>query len=132
MENTFKTNMKKQIILLFTTMLIVSAFAIVGINATSAAPNAQVSFANDVRPILESRCSNCHMGEFTSAELHMDTYESLMAGSENGPVIVPGDPNASLLVEKISKGEMPERGPRLTPVQIQVIVDWIQGGAQNN
>ena len=124
--------MKKQLTLLITALLLVTTYAVVRINSTGAVTQTGVSYSNDVRPILESRCGNCHFGEFTSAELHMDTYESLMAGSENGPVIVAGKAGKSLLVKKISTGAMPKRGPKLTPAQIQIITDWINGGAQDN
>ena len=72
------------------------------------------------------------MGEFTSKNLNMETYESLMKGSQNGPVIIPGSARESLLAQKISKGQMPKRGPKLTSEQIQIIIDWINAGAQNN
>jgi hypothetical protein len=72
------------------------------------------------------------MGEFTSKNLNMETYESLMTGSQNGPVIVAGSARESLLAQKISKGEMPKRGPKLTPGQIQIIIDWINAGAKDN
>jgi hypothetical protein len=124
--------MKKQLILLIVTVLVVSTYAIVQNSSTGAASDTDISYARDVRPLLESRCGNCHTGEFTSAELHMDTYESLMAGSQNGPVIVAGQANKSLLVKKISAGEMPKRGPKLTPQQIQMLIDWVNAGAQNN
>jgi cytochrome c5 len=97
----------------------------------SAAP-ANVSFANDIMPILESRCINCHGGDRTQKGLDMKTYESLMAGSENGPVIAPGDAGNSLLVDQLVQGKMPKRGPKLTPDQVQLITDWVNAGAQNN
>lgn len=124
--------MKKQLTLLVTALLLVSTFAVVKIGSIDAASPTEISFSRDVQPILESRCANCHFGEFTSAELHMDTYESLMTGSENGAVIVAGNAKKSLLVQKISTGEMPDRGPKLTPVQVQIITDWINQGAHNN
>ena len=62
----------------------------------------------------------------------MNTYETLLAGSQNGPVIVPGDANDSLLIEKVVEGDMPKRGPKLTPLQIQTLKDWINAGALNN
>jgi hypothetical protein len=124
--------MKKQLILLFVAVLLVSAYAIAQNSSTGAAPHTGISYARDVRPILESRCSNCHFGEFTSADLHMDSYESLMAGSQNGPVILAGNAKDSLLIKKVSKGEMPKRGPRLTPEQIQILTDWINADAPNN
>ncbi len=124
--------MKKQLTLLIVSFLVVTVVAVLKISSINAAPETQISYTRDVQPVLESRCASCHFGEFTSAELHMDAYESLMAGSENGPVIEPGDPKKSLLVQKISSGEMPKRGPKLTPAQVQIIVDWIDQGAQDN
>jgi uncharacterized membrane protein len=91
-----------------------------------------VSFANDVMPILQNRCFNCHGGEQTKEGLSVASYESLMAGSDNGPVVVPGDAANSLLAQQLLNGKMPKKGPKLTPSQIQIIVDWINAGALNN
>jgi len=124
--------MKKQFVLLVITALLVTTFAILRIGATKAAPATNISYSKDVQPILDSRCGKCHMGEYVSEDLHMDTYESLMEGSENGPVIIPGNADDSLLVQKLVEGKMPKRGPKLTPVQIQIITDWIDAGALNN
>ena len=113
-------------------VFLVSAYAILRIGSTGAAPTTEVSYATDVRPILESRCASCHMGEFVSEGLDMNTYESLMEGSQNGPVIDPGDARHSLLIKKVTEGEMPKRGPKLTPAQIQILTDWINAGTPNN
>lgn len=55
-----------------------------------------------------------------------------MSGSQSGPVIIASNSKDSLLVQKISSGEMPKRGPKLTPAQVQIIVDWIDAGAVDN
>lgn len=91
-----------------------------------------VSFANDVLPILNSRCLNCHGGDRIEEGLLIGSYGELMAGSANGPVIIPGDPEGSLLVELVAAQKMPKRGPKLTPPQVQLIVDWVNQGALNN
>ncbi|MEW6028572.1 MAG: c-type cytochrome domain-containing protein [Chloroflexota bacterium] len=93
---------------------------------------AAVSFANDILPILESRCLNCHGGRETKEGLSVASYGALMAGSDNGPVIVAGDAENSLLVQQLLNGKMPKRGPKLTPDQVQLIVDWVSAGAMNN
>jgi len=90
---------------------------------------ATVSFANDILPIFESRCVNCHGGERTQEELDLKTHASLMAGSSNGPVVAPGDAENSLLVELVATQKMPKRGPKLTPPQVQLITDWVNQGA---
>jgi uncharacterized membrane protein len=93
---------------------------------------AAVSFTNDVFPIIQSRCINCHGGNRTEEGLVMLTYAELMAGSNNGPVVMPRDSANSLLVEMVSTQKMPKRGPKLTPLQVQVIIDWINQGALDN
>ena len=100
--------------------------------APAEAPAAAISFANDVLPIIESRCINCHGGDRTEKGLLMRTYEEIMAGSENGPVIVPGDAANSKLVELVTNQKMPKRGPKLTPPQLQLITEWVAAGAPNN
>jgi len=97
-----------------------------------AAEGATVSFANDVLPIIQSRCINCHGGDRTEEGLVMKTHADLMAGSDNGPVVMPGDAANSQLVELIAAQKMPKRGPKLTPPQVQLIADWVNQGALNN
>ena len=91
-----------------------------------------VSFANDVFPIIQSRCVNCHGGERIEEGLLMRSYAEILAGSNNGPVIVPGDKANSLLVQLVTAQEMPKRGPKLTPPQVQIITEWVAAGAPNN
>lgn len=97
-----------------------------------AAEGATISFANDVMPIFESRCIGCHGGERTQEGLDLKTHGSLMAGSENGSVITPGDAADSKLVDLVATQKMPKRGPKLTPDQVQIITDWINQGALDN
>jgi len=91
-----------------------------------------VSFARDVQPIFNRVCVKCHGGEEVKEGLVLKTYVEIMAGSDNGPVIAPGDPANSLLIDLITRGEMPKRGPKLLPGQIRIITDWVTAGAVNN
>ncbi len=91
-----------------------------------------VSFQRDVLPILTQVCVKCHGGEKTQKSLVLKSYDDLMQGSENGPVVAPSDPGKSVLVDMIDQGKMPKNGPKLLPKQIQLIIDWIQAGAPNN
>ena len=97
-----------------------------------AVQGATVSFANDILPIIQSRCIGCHGRDRIEEGLDMNTHASLMAGSDNGPVIVPGDAANSLLVELVATQKMPKRGPKLTPPQVQLITDWVSQGALDN
>lgn len=93
---------------------------------------ATVSFANDILPIIQSRCINCHGGDRTEEGLSMKSHAEIMAGSENGSVVTPGDAVNSLMAELVVNQKMPKRGPKLTPPQTQLIVDWINQGALDN
>lgn len=111
---------------------LVPTVELVPASAPTDAPAAVVSFANDVMPILQSRCINCHGGQDTKAGLSVTSYNTLMAGSEHGPIVIAGDPANSLLIQSIQQGKMPKRGPKLTPDQLQILIDWIMAGALNN
>lgn len=97
-----------------------------------AASGATVSFASDILPLFQSRCLNCHGGNRTEEGLSLRTYEEVMAGSEGGLVIVPGDAAHSNLFELVATQKMPKRGPKLTPDQVQLLETWINEGALNN
>jgi len=98
----------------------------------AAAASGGVSFQNDILPIFDRSCIRCHGGNRTEAELDLRSYASLMAGSENGPVIVAGDDEASELITQVITGEMPRRAPKLAAEQIQLLVDWVNQGALDN
>ena len=100
--------------------------------ATSS-PAAGASFANDVLPVLQQHCATCHgtLGGWDGS-----SYEAVMTSGDHDPVVVPGDPTASLLAQKILGTQtfgtvMPMNGA-LPLAEIQPILDWIAAGAPNN
>ena len=95
-------------------------------------PGAPVSFNDDILPIFENRCMNCHGQERLEEGLSLRTYSDMMAGSKNGAVVVPGNAANSLLAQLLENQKMPKRGPKLTPPQVQLIIDWINQGALDN
>jgi len=96
------------------------------------APATSVSFTKDVMPIFANSCIECHGGKQIKEGLDMRTYDGLIAGSFNGPVLVVGNSADSFLVQQLINGKMPKRGPKLTAGQIKIISDWIDAGALNN
>ena len=91
-----------------------------------------VNYEDDVLPIFEEHCSECHGSEEPEEELELTRYRTAMIGSINGPVIVPGDPDNSYLVEQIVSGRMPKRGDPLSSTEIETIIAWIAAGAPEN
>lgn len=91
-----------------------------------------VSFQKDVLPLFMEHCSECHGDDEPEEGLMLNSYKNVMAGSIYGSVVKPGDPDNSYLVEMISTGKMPKKGPDLTKEQVDMVVAWIKAGAQDN
>src|SRR5687768_7085306 len=62
------------------------------------APQDVEFFEASVRPLLVAQCQECHGAKKQEAKLRLDSREAVLAGSENGPVVVPGEPEKSLLI----------------------------------
>jgi len=88
-----------------------------------------VNYQDNVLPIFQQHCSECHGDEKQEEGLKLTSYRSAINGSQNGPVIEPGDPDGSYLVDLVISGEMPKRGDRLSDGEIETIVAWIEAGA---
>lgn len=101
-------------------------------DAATMAAHEPVSFSQEVMPILEQYCWECHSEENTELGLRLDSYEGVMAGSDYGTVVEPGDPDGSLLIDMVEAGDMPEEGDPVPPEQLEIIKTWIAEGAENN
>jgi mono/diheme cytochrome c family protein len=95
-------------------------------------PAGPVSFSQDVMPILDQNCFKCHGGDRTNEGLKLGSYADVMAGSDNGAVVVAGDSAASKLFSAVSSGKMPKRAAKLSDADIQIIRQWIDEGALDN
>lgn len=94
------------------------------------ATTAKVSFQQDVLPIFEAHCVECHGADKDKADLRLDSYSVIFNGEEKWWTVLPGDPDHSLLVERIELPEghidqMPPDGNRLTAAEIATIRTWI-------
>ncbi len=81
------------------------AFAVYEIHAQNSLPDPvsrNVSYLNDIHPILAERCYKCHAGGKRKAGFQLDTRSHLLDGSENGPVVKPGNSAESRLVHVVA------------------------------
>jgi hypothetical protein len=99
---------------------------------TPMSAHGDVSFSEQVLPILESRCVECHGNQSAELGLNLETYDGVMAGSDYGTVIEAGSIEGSLLVDMIESGDMPEEGDPVPPEELELIKNWILEGAKNN
>ncbi len=89
-----------------------------------------LTFEEHIGPLLAARCSPCHMQGKKKHGLDARQRRLLVRGGDSGPAVVPGKPAESLLLKKISAGEMPPAGrEKLTPAEIDAIRRWIEEGA---
>lgn len=92
-----------------------------------------VSFQDHIQPILAAECAlaGCHAAP-GAAGLDLSNYDAFKKGGNNGPGFDAGDGKGSLVVKRIDGGGMPLGRPPLDGDQIQLFVDWIDEGAENN
>ncbi len=89
-------------------------------------------FENRVRPLLAENCWKCHGPAKHKAGLRLDSIDAILAGGDQGPAIVPGDPEASLLLRGVRYADelfqMPPTG-KLPDESIATLEEWVRRGA---
>lgn len=125
-------------------MLSVNAFATgdAEYDAKKVLGKEEVSFKNDVMPVLQDHCISCHQpggkGHAKSG-LDLTSYEGLMKGTVYGPVVIPGNSATSTFTKlltgtnkglKMPMGLNPEG--TLARQYILLLRKWVAQGAKNN
>jgi hypothetical protein len=89
-------------------------------------------FETKIRPVLVEHCYECHsaQSEKLKGKLLLDNRDAVRKGGESGPAVVPGDPDASLVVQALryENFEMPPKG-KLSAEVIANFETWIKHGA---
>jgi mono/diheme cytochrome c family protein len=109
-------------------------------------PGRAVSFRGDLAPLFQTRCAGCHTAGGAApigleiGGLDLASYSTLRAGGavSGARVVVPGQPCASALVQKLGPAppfgaRMPLSGPPfLDDADLQLVHDWIAEGARED
>lgn len=119
---------------------VAAAVLAVAVSAPAWAKPEPVSFAEDIQPILQVRCTVCHQPGAEGMEksgFDLTSYEGLMKGTKHGAMIVPGDPLTSNLMVLIDGRadkslQMPHGKKKLSSCDRDLFRKWIKQGAQNN
>jgi hypothetical protein len=93
---------------------------------------ADVDFPSSIHPILSGRCAPCHSGDHPQAGLSIESREALVRGGSHGAALIPGKPEDSLLLKRVTGAigpQMPPGGAKLSEAQIASLKDWIAEGA---
>jgi len=109
---------------------IIAVCALVALPCSAASP----SYERDVTPILRTYCSGCHNDRDKEGKLSVETFASLRrGGAESGDPVVPGDSNASVMIQRIlsKKGDHmpPDDEPQVPAADLVVLEAWIVAGA---
>ena len=102
-----------------------------------AADAGKVSYYQQIRPIFQANCQGCHQPAKSKGGYVMTDFARLLGKGDSGEVAVsPRKPEASKLVKMITpkdgESEMPKGKPSLTPVEIELIRQWIAQGARDD
>ena len=77
--------------------------------------------------LLSGRCVDCHSGPNPEAGLDLSSYEAILEGNNDGPVLVPGDPSNSRIVQ-VQSGPRDHFGQMLDE-ELEAVKEWIADGA---
>ncbi len=114
------------------------AFALLLTLAMQVTAAERLHFDRDIRPILSDKCYACHGPDPAQrqAELRLDTKEGAFSAPSGYPIIVPGEPENSELVARITHADVEQRMPpqasnrQPTQKQIDTLIRWIAEGAE--
>lgn len=91
-------------------------------------------FEKSVAGILAKKCVGCHGEDEAKADLRLDTFEGLEKGGRGGPLLIPGDGESSLLIQRLLTPDdnlrMPLGRDSLSEKEVMGIATWISEGAK--
>ena len=93
-----------------------------------------VNYLKDIKPVLAARCYACHGALKQKAGLRLDTASAIRKGGKHGPAAMPGKPEKSPLIARVTTHDederMPQEGEPLSAPQIETLQRWIAQGAK--
>jgi NapC/NirT cytochrome c family, N-terminal region/Planctomycete cytochrome C len=87
----------------------------------------EITYSTVIGSLFQARCGSCHGASGGLQGLDLTSYEGMIKGGANGPAVVPGDVDGSLLIQK-QTGEQSHFG-QLTPEELDMVQAWIEAGA---
>ena len=87
-------------------------------------------FESKVRPILADNCYTCHT-DAAMGGLRLDSLEAVLRGGKSGPVVMPGKPEESVLIQAVQRTHARLKMPptaALAASEVDVLVEWVKRG----
>ena len=104
------------------------------VDAGQASAEKLAFFESKIRPLLHARCIECHGDETQEGKLRLDSRHGWEQGGELGTAIVPGKPEASLLIKAVQYADKDLKMPpekALSADEIALLVEWVRQGAMD-
>lgn len=95
----------------------------------------KVTYDEHIQPIFRAACFTCHNQNEAKSDLALDTYARTMTGGAGGECVIPGDLESSRLYALVAHLETPKMPPnqdKIAEAQLNLIKQWIVGGALEN
>lgn len=93
-------------------------------------PVAARHFNQHIAPLLAKHCAECHGGSERKGDLSLTKEVGALAGGSSGPVLIPGKPDESSLIEMIESDAMPQKRPALSVEEKRILRTWVANGAK--
>lgn len=94
----------------------------------------KVTFDDNILPIFQQACLNCHNPDKAKGGLDLSTYGATMKGGSGGKIVEPGDAGSKIisLVLHSAEPKMPPEGDKVPSPQVEIMKQWIEGGLLEN
>ena len=95
---------------------------------------AKVKFEDDILPLLEDYCIDCHGPDKSKSGFRVDRRVHLLKGGDSGlSAVIPAKPEKSYMIEVIKSDDpeigMPPKGGKLFDDEVELLEQWIAEGA---
>src|SRR5437588_1959066 len=112
------------------TLVLAAGASLNSLQAANAAKDAGDFFETRIRPVLAKNCFACQTGSKMGG-LQLDSRENLLKGGKDGPVVVPGSPDESVLIQAVKqineRFKMPPTA-KLKEQEIEDLAAWVKAG----
>lgn len=95
----------------------------------------KITYDEHIQPIFREHCYTCHNQNEAKSDLALDSYGRTMQGGAGGEVVLPGDVESSRLYALTAHLETPKMPPnqdRIAEAKVNLLKQWILGGALEN
>jgi mono/diheme cytochrome c family protein len=91
----------------------------------AACDTTNVTFTNNVFPVINANCTSCHSGQAPSGNIRLENYDNISAAANNGSLL-------GVIRHEQGWSPMPKGGGKLNDCDIAEIETWVNEGAPNN